>query len=783
MRFQRFRGFLFASSLLLVLAPVATHPAADPSVRTPAHASRTGSSRTQSQLSHVADDPRVDLHLRAIFNTAEANRALLATALLPDLPAPDAGSEARPLVSVDYGRATPESLVDLLIEGTMDPDQLEAIGVSVNTRAGQVVTAQAPIELLGALLSVPGVRHVQAASQLQQSLDVSALEINADEIWQGTPPQYPGWSGQGVVVGVVDKGFDLAHMDFRTAQNKTRVKYVWHQTASGTPPSTFTYGAEYTEAMINAGQVTTVSDADGHGTHVAGVATGNGRATGNSQPAFRYVGIAPEADLVVVVSPLLETYVIDAVNYVFRKAAALGKPAVVNLSLSSLTGDRNGAASLDIGISNLTGPGKLVSAAAGNYGDKNLHARLNVGASQTQTVQFSIPTYTERSLVLGAEYVRIEAWHDATASFKAKLRSPHGHETTLVNPGQSVSDFITPDGTISLSNAVITNPKGGKLILFYINHLTDVTAHPAAGTWTITLTRVSGSSTGICDFWVSNWLLGTTTWPVFTTSADQYFTVAPPATGDSVIASGAYTTKTQWINGSGATSYYTGAPPIGTVAPWSSKGPRRDGVQRPDVIAPGYGVSAALSAASAPNVSIVFKMLDQVHRIAYGTSRAAGHTTGALALLLEQYPNLTPAAARRVLIDMTRSDSFTGVVPNWTCGHGKLDMMGGDTVAVGDGVDRFSFSQPFPNPSQRLTSFSFALGAEDLRGPGGPQLRIVDVRGRIVRWLPVSAVPGRQLVSWDGHDPNDQPVPGGVYFAHLRAGENTSVRKFVWIGP
>src|SRR5262245_50522863 len=201
----------------------------------------------------------------------------------------------------------------------MDIGQLEAVGVAVNTRAGEVVTARSPIDRLPSILAVPGVRHVQAASPLQQALDVSALEINADAVWQGTPPQFNGSTGRAVVVGFVDRAFDLNHPDFRTAQNRTRVKYVWDQLGQGTPPPSFTYGAEYTEAMINAGQAAAVTDTDGHGTHVAGVATGNGRATGNGQPAYRYVGIAPEADLVFVASPLLETYVIDAVNYVFQK--------------------------------------------------------------------------------------------------------------------------------------------------------------------------------------------------------------------------------------------------------------------------------------------------------------------------------------------------------------------------------------------------------------------------------------------------------------------------------
>src|SRR6185503_11519026 len=107
-------------------------------------------------------------------------------------------------------------------------------------------------------------------------------------------------------------------------------------------------------------------DVDGHGTHMAGVAAGNGRATGNKKPAYKYLGAAPEADLVVVSlryasdGSVTDDKVLDAVRYVFQRAAALGEPAVVLLSVSKPTGPHDGQDPLDLGISALTGPGKIV---------------------------------------------------------------------------------------------------------------------------------------------------------------------------------------------------------------------------------------------------------------------------------------------------------------------------------------------------------------------------------------------------------------------------------------
>ena len=65
--------------------------------------------------------------------------------------------------------------------------------------------------------------------------------------------------------------------------------------------------------------------------------------------------------------------IIDGVNYVFQKASQMGRPAVVLLAVSKITGPHDGNDPLDIALDALAGPGKLIVAAAGNYGGLNLH--------------------------------------------------------------------------------------------------------------------------------------------------------------------------------------------------------------------------------------------------------------------------------------------------------------------------------------------------------------------------------------------------------------------------
>jgi minor extracellular serine protease Vpr len=739
----------------------------------------TTPARAQQSLPLAVEDLRLDAHLRAIMEQAERNAHSSAS---PDALAPGAlvpGEDPLPL-NVNYQRALPSSTVDLIIEGDVDRAQLEAIGVAVNTQIVGVTTAQAPIALLPALLEVPGLVRVSAAARIEPMLDVSADEVDADMVWGGNPPSYTGSTGRNVVVGIVDTGLDLTHADFRNAQNNTRVKYAWHQSAPGTPPAGFTYGAEFTEAQINSGAASSSFwDSDGHGTHISGIAAGNGRATGNGQPNYQYVGVAPEADLVLVKVNTIESGLIDGVNYVFQKAAAMGKKAVVNLSWSSGFGPRDGSYAMDRSISALTGPGKLVTAAAGNSGNLSIHARTNLAAGASGTVQIVIPSYTVNTL--DAEYAVFEGWHDLNTSFDIRLRSPSGIQTNLLTPGQNSGTLTTADGRIYVENDVASTTKA-KRIYIDLRRADVPLAHPKVGTWTLTLTRRSGAASGICDFWVSTWFLGTVTSPSFSgATLDQTRKVTSPATADSVIATGAYATKVLWTNGTGGTSLYTGNPTIGAIAYFSSQGPRRDGVQRPDIVAPGYGVSAALSATIAASTSSTWKMPDLVHYIRFGTSRANAHTTGALALMLQTDPGLSPSKARLTLQRQARADGFTGTVPNATYGYGKLDLVSGGVTDTGDALaGQFSFAPPYPNPSLANASFEFSLSAGDLAsGTNKVELRIVDVRGRLVATIQGAAQPGPQRLNWDGRTSEGMNAEAGVYFAHLVVGSKESVRKFV----
>jgi len=694
------------------------------------------------------EDPRVDPGLRVTLDQAR-----------------DATDAAAP---------EPADRASFLLEGPVAADRVAGAGGTVVTRAGGVTTVLASLGRAGELAALPGVSRISLARPVRPASDVSIPETAAKQLWQSdgaVPPVYRGLTGRGVVVGIVDTGLDLTHADFVTPTGSTRVLYAWDQTWAGNAPPDFGYGTEYTRAGIDAGGAAAFRDTDGHGTHVAGIAAGNG------QP-YLYVGMAPEADLIVVKTNLTDAGIIDGVNYVFTRAGELGEPAVVNLSVASQRGGHDGSSALDEAVSALTGPGRLVAAAAGNDGNRPVHARVDPGPGETAAVPFTVPDYTPTTLL--AESVFLEGWHDPDAAFRVAVTTPSGAQSGWVAPGGTSGSVSTPEGTFRVDNDLIGNDTGGRLIAVSVWRSGTAGTHPAPGTWTVSLAREDGAVSGLCHFWIVDWSLSTSGSPALG-NADPSVTVASPATGDAVIATGAYATKNRWANAGGATSSF-GNVPLGTVAAFSGVGPRRDGVQRPDLVAPGYGVAAALSR-DAP-ASDWERVPDRVHSVRAGTSQASAHTAGALALLLEGRrrdggPDLTPEEARSLLRARARTDASTGPsIPDPRAGYGKL-FVAADASSVGTGAipppAEVTLFAPYPNPAAGPQAFPFSLG--DVPAVAAV-LRIFDVHGRLVASCSAPCRSGDQELVWDG-TVQGRPAPSGLYLARLQVGDRTAIRKIV----
>ena len=563
-------------------------------------------------------------------------------------------------------------LVDLIVEGDVAPGLLRAQGIEVNTVAGRMMTARCPLGLLQGLLAMPGIDRIEVSEPCQPTLDSMAVETGVATVRTVNPPAITGQIGTGVLIGIVDSGIDLAHPDFKNEDGTTRLVSVWDQTVSGTPPSGYTYGTEWSHAQLQAGQ-STETDTDGHGTHVLGILGGDGSATGNGQPAFRYVGVAPGADLCVVKTDFGTTSIIDGVAYIFQTAASRGEKAVVNLSLSSQNGPHDGTFGFDTMVNALTGPGKIVVSSAGNKQSDAIHAQATVGASPV-TLTMVVPSYTKNTGPAN-DYLIYDAWYEGLDQMSITVIGPGGSTVGPVAPGTSNTGNNTPDGYIGIYNGIST-PTNGDHEIYIELYDNQANRAPAPGTWQFVLTPISIQSTGRFDIWLYQNTLGpSASIPQWVQGLAPNTVVGTPASADSVVAVAAHTTKSCWIGSDGIGYCWSPTPTVGSIAPFSSTGPRRDGVLKPDISAPGFGVTSAKSASMSPAPNPALVMLDNQHLIEAGTSMSSPVVAGTIALLLAQpdWSNAPPSAIKARLQATARADAFTGALPNPTWGAGKLN--------------------------------------------------------------------------------------------------------------
>jgi hypothetical protein len=111
---------------------------------------------------------------------------------------------------------------------------------------------------------------------------------------------------------------------------------------------------------------------------------------------------------------------------------------------------------------------------------------------------------------------------------------------------------------------------------------------------------------------------------------------------------------------------------VDEICDFSSEGPRRDDVEKPDLAAPGAVICSCLSR----NARVVDPdwVIDHERCAMFGTSMAAPFVTGAVALLLQRDPTLDPAT----IIGMLKAHStvpgqLAGTYhPKW--GYGLVDL-------------------------------------------------------------------------------------------------------------
>lgn len=567
-------------------------------------------------------------------------------------------------------------------------DELRKYGVTVRSVLGDVVTASLPLSYINTIAAIDGVKNIQAGSEVRLLMDAARADANVDACHTATE-SLGDYTGKGVVVGIVDNGFEYAHADFlKNDYTKTRVVRVWEQGAtSGNAPEKYGYGAEYTTLKdMKHARLDTYDTF--HGTHVAGIAAGSDRST-------NYYGVATEADIVLVSFITSQsTSVIDGIKYVFDYAESVGKPCVVNISLGTHLGPHDGTSDTDRALAELVGPGRIIVGAAGNEGTKAVHASKTFSEGNT-TMKTMIGFDNDKAATKTA---RIDIWGDKDATLKVKPVVVNTNDGSIMaelsevaTDGEKNAELSFPEGcgvegTVQM--ALQVSPSNDRPNVLAICSATSIDNNRRIG---LVITGSEGSTVHMWNSDVTGYFLseGKEGW----TDGDDIYTIAEiGGISPDVITVGSYNTKDSYKDLMGNV-HDVDADKMGNVGErslFSSCGPTTDGRQKPDVVAPGCAVVSATSKywqGFYPMAAVAKSQhANDCYDVNIGTSMSSPFVTGTVALWLQANPKLTPSDVRNILNASSRHDQYTGNADScdrnkW--GAGKIDAYAGLQIAAG----------------------------------------------------------------------------------------------------
>ena len=589
----------------------------------------------------------------------------------------------------------------IMVELGFDENKLRDIA-TIQSKAGTIWSVLVSEENVSSFIKIPGILAIEPATRVNSmrlQMDSARTTLGVNNLHQGQNFGLPqAFTGKDVIVGIVDIGFQHRHPAFYANDSTTlRISRVWQQNHDGgTAPKGYSYGTEY----IGKDEIFNDLDLHGsHGTHVAGIAAGSGIGS----PNLKFKGVAPESELVFVSikyytqdlpGSALSDYIIanpaiiDAYKYIFDYAKSQGKPAVINLSWGMHTGPHDGTSLFDLATNSLVGEGLILVGAAGNYGQTPMHFEHNFSGDTVKTILIE-----NQRLSYPQEQIYVDMWGSGNSVFSVSVHlmdtfgnivyeSPY--VSTVENGTESFShktdsglftaDFLITSNYLPNSkpnNTLWINNPNAKLYLVGVSITSPFSKLHA---W---------NSGGVYRYTSGTFVNKHRTLDLTNTykAGNTDYTVGENGgTSKSVISVGATAAKNFYVGIFNDTFNNAGYVSVGSIAPFSSRGPTADGRIKPDILAPGHDVAAPIYLQQYPGWAwnrLVAREGFQNDTFAYGvfsgTSMAAPQVTGVIALMLQANPLLTTFQINQILRKTALVDNATGTVPNNNAGWGKIN--------------------------------------------------------------------------------------------------------------
>lgn len=562
---------------------------------------------------------------------------------------------------------------------------LEAAGVVIVAKFDGFYSVQVRNDVtIQTLKAIPGVEYVAPALTLLTCSDSVRYFSRVDNVHEGVNFDQ-SYTGRGVIVGVIDCGFDFNHINLCDNFGNTRVKAVYLPLeTSGTHPVVnhrLLPGCCY-EAPSDIKLLTTDDSNTTHGTQTAGIAAGSYRENG-------WYGIAPEADLVVCGMPenqLTDVRVANCISYINDYAKRAGKPCVINISLGSNVGAHDGSSYLCRVFQQLSGPGRVFVVSAGNDGNDPVCVHSSI-ESKMDTVVTLLNGYGGGQSYSGY----VNAWSNKDKPFNTRFIVANKRTGSIIYRSRAlgatlsgVYDVFTTDDDDDLAEYCIGSVK--------VQGVIESNGRPSSLCELNMMTRSSNYVLGFQYYTplTTDLVIWTSQYANFKDYGFSWAEKGSPncsindlATCDSVISVGSYNSR-QTVPLRDGTIYFRHSSTPTEISYFSSYGPDENGINRPDVCAPGSVVisSANRYDTEAPNLSF-WQTSAVVNGIEYpycpdlGTSMSAPVVTGAIALWMQAKPNLSTADVRNVIKNSSYVDSqvIYGDYQRW--GYGKLDINAG----------------------------------------------------------------------------------------------------------
>lgn len=549
-------------------------------------------------------------------------------------------------LSIGYDQE--EKTWEVIVKYTGSLDVLREQGIEVVELLNGYAILNLRESQLEGLTQVETIEYIEKPKRLFFAIEQARAASCIDEVQL----RRGGLSGVGCIVAVIDSGIDYLHPDFRKEDGSTRILFLWDQTISGNPPTGYAMGTEYTaeeinraiEAGNNAYGIVKSRDLSGHGTAVAGIAAGNGRASEG-----RYRGVATESPLIIVKlgNPREESFprtteLMQALDYCIRKSVELNLPISINLSFGNTYGSHDGTSLLETYIDGIANVGRnCICIGTGNEGASGGHT--------SGVLQENVETIIELAVDQYETSFGLQIWKSYVDEVDIGIESPDGVRVGPLQQRLGVQRFSLEDTELLLYYGEPSPYSTAQEI--YIDFLPKG-SYVNPGIWRIILTPQKIVK-GNYDLWLpSQGVLSFGTRFLLPTPET---TLTIPSTARRGIAVGAYN------------SY------LNSYADFSGRGiPGEYRGNKPDLAAPGVNINCPLPGGG--------------YMLRSGTSMATPFVTGSAALLMEwgivkkNDPFLYGEKVKAYLTKGARPLPGFQEFPN--------DMVGWGTLCVADSIPR-----------------------------------------------------------------------------------------------